>query len=126
MKVLADITEDSVAAEFQDLVHSIEGLSAITDKTQIDSKSHSLLGNFFGIVGKLNYLLRKELGEGRRELGLGKATSLSLLNSLDQWIQKIKHAFSQLAKFLAAQSYTIGFSVPFGIDVSITFSVDSQ
>ena len=126
MRVLADITEDSVAAELEDLVHSIEGLSAITDKTQIESKSHSLLGTFFGIVGKLNYLLHKELSEGRKELGLGKATSLSLLNSLDQWIQKIKHAISQLAKFLAAQSYTIGFSVPFGIDVDITFSVDSQ
>lgn len=126
MKVLADITEEAVAAELEDLVHSIEGLSGVTDKTQIESKSHSLLGTFFGVVGKLNYLLRNELEGEHKEFRVRRASSSSLLNSLDQWIQKIKHAFSQLAKFLAAQSYTIGFSFPLGLDVSITFSVDSH
>lgn len=123
---MADITEDSVVAELEDLVHSIEGLSAITDKTQLESKSHNLLGTFFGIVGKLNYLLRNELEGGHKEFGLGKGTSSILLDSLDQWILKIRHAFSQLANYLAAQSYTIGFNVPFGINVSITFSVSSK
>jgi hypothetical protein len=120
---LADITEDGVAAELDDLVHSIEGLSKITDKTQIESKSYSLLGTFFGIVGKMNYLIHNELGEGRRELRFGKAITASLLDSLDQWILKIKHAFSQLAKYLDALSYAIGFSVPLGLDVSMTFAV---
>ena len=120
---MASITEDSVSAEFEDLFHSIEGLSAVTDANEIGAKSHSLLGTFFGIVGKLNYLLRNELGEGRIVPKLGKTTGSSLLDSLDQWILKIKQAFSKLAKFLTAQSYTIGFGVPLGIDVSITFSV---
>lgn len=119
---MVDITADSVEAEFDDLIHSIEGLSTVADEKEVVIASHSLLGKFFGIIGKLNYLLQNDL-EGHRELRLGKTTSSNLLDSLDQWIQKIKQEFSKIAKFLAAQSYSIGFSAPFGIEVSVTFSV---
>jgi hypothetical protein len=128
---LSNITLDSIAAEFDDLLSSIQGLASYTDSKEQTEQSHTLLGSLFRVVSKLNYLLRQQMTREESALSMTQPASnqqsistldSSLLDSLDQWIQKIKQAFSQLAKFLGAASYTIGFQVPLGIQVSITFT----
>ncbi len=124
MNLLVDSSVDAAAAELDDLLRSIEEIAEYTDPKEKSEHSHRLLGTLFRMVGKLNYLLRSDFGaEGSKSPADQKGVSpgSTLLDSLDQWILKIKEAFSQLAKFLEAQSYTIGFGVPLGINVSITF-----
>ncbi len=125
-KDLSNVTSDTITSELDDLLHAIEGLSSYTDTKEKDERSHLLLGSLFKVVGKLNYLLRNQIAEkevvrmtpDQQALSLGS----TLLDTLDQWILKIKEAFSKLAKVLKAQSYTIGFAIPLGINVSITFT----
>ena len=73
------------------------------------------------MISKLNYLLRQQMAKEENTVAqpapnqqIASSIDSSILDSLDQWIQKIKQAFSQLAKFLGAASYTDRLSSSFG------------
>ena len=126
---LSNITQNTVAAELDDLLNSIEGLDGYTDPEEQSEHSHRLLGSLFRVISKLNYLLRQQMTKEENIVAqpapnqqVSSSIDSSILDGLDRWIQKIRQAFSQLAKFLGAASYTIGFQVPLGIQVSITFT----
>jgi len=114
---------ETVSQELDDLLSSIEGLGSYKDLDEKSAQSNRLLGGLFRIVGKLNNLLQPKLSEKSTGPTL-KPISIDadILEAFDAWIVKIKQALSQLAKILSAQSYTIGFSIPMGLQVSVTFT----
>ena len=114
---------ETVSQELDALLSLIEGLESYKDPNEKSDKSNRLLGGLFRIVGKLNNLLRPKMSE---ESGGPTLKPISIdadvLEAFDEWIVKIKLALSQLAKTLSAQSYTIGFSIPLGLQVSVSFA----
>lgn len=115
---MINVTDDALKAEFDDLLHAIKGLAGLADPKEKSDSSHRLLGSLVAIVTKLNSVLRHELEDSK--------PSSNILDKLDQWIKDVRHALSQIAAALEAQSYTIGFDVPFGINMSMTFTPKIQ
>lgn len=52
-----------------------------------------------------------------------KRSTTGLTSELQRWIQKIKEALEAIAKFLKAANYSVGVSAPFGLSISMSFSV---
>lgn len=52
-----------------------------------------------------------------------KPSTTGLTSELQSWIQKIKEALEAIAKFLKAVTYSVSVSAPFGLSISISFSV---
>jgi len=46
-----------------------------------------------------------------------------LVSKLQDWIRKIKAALEAIAKLLNAANYSVSFSAPFGLSISISFKV---
>lgn len=52
-----------------------------------------------------------------------KQSTTGLTSGLQSWIQKIKEALEAIAKYLKAAGFSVGVSVPFGLSISISFSL---
>jgi hypothetical protein len=109
---------ETVSQELDELLSSIEGLGGSEDPDEKTARSNRLLGGLFRIVGKLNSLLQPNSTAPTQPISIGT----DILEAFDEWVVKIKQALYQLAKILSAQSYTIAFSIPLGLQVSITFT----
>jgi hypothetical protein len=119
-----ELTLESVAEELDAVTKS----GASLDKSKTD-EADLTLGRLFRAVQKFNYLTQIQMNAKANLKPLDTGTmvpqpgdSLSILDDFDTWVQKIKQALSQIAKFLGAAQYSIGVQFPFAISVSITFN----
>ena len=138
---LSQLTTDSLGAELKDIVDSAKSLAGLESDDQASQQANIILGRLFAAIHKLNYLVQSQLADKLVEaptttantstvsppqtIGSGAiipSAGSDILNEFDSWIQTIKQALAQIAKFLKASQYSIGVQFPFSVSVSITFT----
>jgi hypothetical protein len=113
-----ELTTDTVEEELQGVIQSAENLGKAGSED-----GNIVFGRLLRTVQKMNYLSQLQMASRPiQPQDTGSTTPSDILDNLDSWVQQIKQALAQIAKFLEASQYTIGVQFPFTISVSITFT----
>ena len=112
-----ELTTDSIQQELEAVVQSAENLGKVGSED-----GDAVFGSLLRTVQKMNYLSQLQMASKPLDSTSTSVAPSDILNNLDSWVQQIKQALGQIAKFLEASQYTIGVQFPFAISISITFT----
>ncbi len=116
--------------ELDDIDRELADIRKSTRRIKSDEHAYAILGNLVAATSRINGLIAPPpRGPPRTARSIAPALSAvskpSTLSRLQNWIQEIKSSLEALARYLKAASYTVGVSVPLGLSMSLTFSIEA-
>jgi hypothetical protein len=114
-------SSDELAAIESDLGDILNSARRIKN----DQQAYAILANLVNVTSRINAAISSGASPAASAPSPTPVSSApsGVITSLQTWIQTIKSALEALATFLEAASYTVGVSVPLGLNVQITFNV---
>ena len=109
--------------EFGEIDRELESILESTKNMKSEDDAYGLFASLIATASRISNLVTPSGGRPSSIQTQPAIQPSGPISSLQSWIQKIKSALEALATFLKASSYSVGVTVPFGLQIQISFSL---